>query len=453
MNYNETLQYIHEKEDRGIVPGLDNIERLLGKLGNPERSMPAIHIAGTNGKGSIMAYVETILRLSGLKVGRYISPAIFDYKDRWIIDGQNPSEEYVADIFTRLEPFVSETEEELPPGPTSFEIETAAAFMMYKDSRCDVSLVECGMGGRLDATNVFTSTPIVVLAKISYDHMQFLGETIEDIAREKLGIVKEGDILVTYPQDTPVMDFIRSYIRDNFENVTLIEADINELKIEEETLEGSTFSYKNEMYGISLLGRHQIYNAITAIETVRAFYGWIMARVKDDAASVKYGDAVFTKFDMCSDGIDRFIIMGLKKTVWQGRLEKLRDDPPFYIDGAHNEDAWITLAGNLERYFTDKKKIFIIGVLNDKEYPKMLDILTPYMDCAITVTTVNNKRALPGETLAELIKEKGVTAEAAPDYKYAVERAVTLAVSTGSVIIACGSLSFVGDMTGIVHGL
>ena len=434
MNYDEVLEYIHEKEDRGIVPGLDNIEKLLSLLQNPEQRLPAIHIAGTNGKGSIMAYVETVLRLLGLKTGRYISPAIFDYRDRWIIDGNIPSREYVADVFTRLAPFVTEAESILPPGPTSFEIETAAAFMMYEDSGCDVNLIECGMGGRLDATNVFISTPVVVLAKISMDHMQFLGDTVFDIAREKLGIVKEGDTVVSYPQDAEVMDFIRRYLIENFENVKLVEPDTSELEIVKEDLSGSSFIYKGVKYGIGLLGRHQIYNAITAIETVKAF-AHIMNSMNDNS--------------MCLDGLTRFIIAGLAKTVWKGRLEKINDAPPFYIDGAHNTDAWLTLADNLERYFTDKRKVFIIGVLKDKEYQQMVDILAPYMDYAVTVTTVNNKRALSGNILAELIREKGVSAESAADYEGAVKRAVEMA-DKNSVIIACGSLSFTGDITRVV---
>ena len=468
MNYDEVLEYIHEKEDRGIVPGLDNIEKLLSLLQNPEQRLPAIHIAGTNGKGSIMAYVETVLRLLGLKTGRYISPAIFDYRDRWIIDGNIPSREYVADVFTRLAPFVTEAESILPPGPTSFEIETAAAFMMYEDSGCDVNLIECGMGGRLDATNVFISTPVVVLAKISMDHMQFLGDTVFDIAREKLGIVKEGDTVVSYPQDAEVMDFIRRYLNENFENVKLIEVDTSELEIVKEDLNGSSFIYKGVKYGIGLLGRHQIYNAITAVETVNAFVHFINSMNNDimyveeaeTGAGVTgvngsewsfgkgYSDCV-RKTDMCLDGLTRFIVAGLAKTVWKGRLEKINDAPPFYIDGAHNTDAWLTLADNLERYFTDKRKVFIIGVLKDKEYQQMVDILAPYMDYAVTVTTVNNKRALSGNILAELIREKGVSAESAADYEGAVKRAVEMA-DKNSVIIACGSLSFTGDITMVV---
>ncbi len=437
MNYSETLEYIKSKDSKGIVPGLDSIKNLLGMLGNPERLAPALHIAGTNGKGSIMAYVETILRMSGLKAGRYISPAIFDYRDRWIIDGKLPSPELVAETFTELMPFVEKLEEISPPGPTSFEIETAAYFEMCRKEKCGVFIVECGMGGRLDATNVFESTPVTVLAKISMDHMKFLGDSLIAITKEKLGIVKEGDTLVTYPQDDIVMDFIREYVNSHFNHVKLVEVDMDSLGIISETASGSRFIYKEKEYEISLIGRHQIYNAVTAIETVNAFFERNL--LKD--SSIK---------DIYSEEYYKTIYNGLKNTVWRGRFEKLMDEPSFYIDGAHNYDAWVTLAENLERYFTYKKKVFIIGVFSDKEYDKMLDVLTPYMDKAVTVTAPNNDRALDGKVLAGLIEEKGISAVYEDSFYKAVKRAISIADSD-TVIIACGSLSFVGDISTAVE--
>ena len=466
MKFAQVMDYIEERNKLGSVPGLDNIKGLLERLGNPEKGIPAFHIAGTNGKGSIMAYVESVLIEAGYKVGRYISPTIIDYRERWQINKRYISKKDCAEILTEVIDAVGRMEEEGAGRPTSFEIETAAAFLWFKKEMCDVILIECGMGGRLDATNVFETTPIDILASISFDHMQFLGETLEEITREKLGIVKKGDILVSYPQSEIPERIIDEFAGKNSDGMSrdgdngsdqkddygyecsdqedgcdskksyggYYKADVPELSDIKESLDKTNFKYKGEKYTIHLAGGAQVLNAITAIETIDAF----------NSISDKYG------FEQIPH---KTVKTGLRKTRWQARFTVLNKEPLFIVDGAHNEDAWNKLSADVRKYFTNRKLIYIIGVLGDKEYPKMLDKLTPDMYRAFTVTT-SSPRALDGNVLAGLIRERGVGAVFAESVEKAVEDAFGLAEeTTDSVIIACGTLSFAGDVIRAVKSL
>lgn len=451
MNYNEVISYIEKRNLMGSVLGLDNIKALLKKLGNPERSVPAMHIAGTNGKGSIMAYVENVLIEAGLKVGRYISPTIFDYRERWQICKEYISKEDCAELLSKVIGTVEEMEQSGEGRPTSFEIETAAAFLYFKEAGCDIMLIECGMGGSQDATNVFLKTPIDVIASISFDHMQFLGNTLEAITSEKLGIVKDRDILVSYPQSEIPEKVIDAFAADHkmtvdntlTEDDALTEADRSasdeknyqryrktdrsSITTLESGIWGTEFIYKNENYHISMAGGAQVYNAATAIEALEAF---------NDIAD----DYKLKKID--KDTVRK----GLAKTFWPGRFTVIGSEPLFIADGAHNEDAWCRLSEDINKYFTNRKIIFIIGVLKDKEYDRMLDILTPFMKHAITLTS-SSPRALDGRTLAGLIRERNVAAEYSESISDAIDRALEIAdQESDSVIIACGSLSFIGDI-------
>ena len=245
MRYDEVLKYIEERNKLGSVPGLDNILGLLRRLGNPEKGIPAFHIAGTNGKGSIMAYVETVLIEAGYKVGRYISPTIIDYRERWQINKEYMPKRDCGQIMGRITEEVGRMEEAGEGRPTSFEIETAAAFLWFKKKGCDIILIECGMGGGLDATNVFTETPIDVLASISFDHMQFLGNTLTAITKEKLGIVKKDDILVSYPQTAEPKKAVEKLVKKNgMDDGRYFEADPAELSDVNDGMFGSTLHIK-----------------------------------------------------------------------------------------------------------------------------------------------------------------------------------------------------------------
>ena len=427
MNYTEVLNYITEKNKLGSMPGISAIMELLKRLGSPENSVKALHIAGTNGKGSIMAYVEETLILQNLKVGRYISPAIFDYRERWQINKQYISEEICAALMSRIADVVEEMIADGFRSPTSFEIETAMAFLYFAEEKCDYMLIECGMGGKEDATNVIDHAVIDVLASVSLDHMQFLGDTPEEICEEKLGIVRTGGRLVSYPQTDSVRNVIDA---DSAERgYSVVYPDAEELDITKREIAGSEFTYKGQQYRINLSGDYQVLNACTAIETLK-----LLGTIPESEGGLKLSDEAIAE--------------GLAKTEWQGRMTIVSREPLFVVDGAHNRDAWIRLADTLSKCFTNRRFIFIMGVLADKEYLRMLDSLCPYMKKAVTVTTVS-PRALDGEKLLKEIKARGIDGVYAKDCRDAVRLALSDIEDT-DVIVACGTLTFAGDIINIM---
>ncbi|MBQ8951983.1 MAG: HD domain-containing protein [Eubacterium sp.] len=427
MNYTEVLNYITEKNKLGSMPGISAIMELLKRLGSPEKSVKALHIAGTNGKGSIMAYVEQTLILRNLKVGRYISPAIFDYRERWQINKKYIEKDRCAALITRIAGVVEDMIADGFRSPTSFEIETALAFLYFAEERCDYMLIECGMGGKGDATNVIESAVIDVLASISLDHMQFLGDTPEVICSEKLGIVRPGGRLISYPQMESVRAVIEKDSTERGYEVTYPDED--SLQIIKRDIAGSEFRYKGVDYKINLSGDYQVLNACTAIEVLNR-----LSTVPESEGGIP----------LSKDDIRE----GLMKTEWQGRMTIVSREPLFVVDGAHNRDAWVRLADTLSKCFTKRKFIFIMGVLADKEYTRMMDSLCPYMKKAVTVTTVS-PRALDGKKLLTEAEKRGVEGHYAESCKDAVKYALSVAEET-DVIIACGTLTFAGEIINIM---
>lgn len=429
MNYGETLNIIDEKtKNLGITPGLDNIRELLKRLGNPQDKVPAIHIAGTNGKGSIMAYVEEVLILSGLKVGRYISPAIFDYRERWKINKKEVTENDVAETLTDILKAIDEMARDGFTSPSAFEIETAAAFYMFEKNQCDVMLIECGMGGRLDATNVMKNKIVDVLASVSLDHMEYLGNTIGEITKEKLGIINEGDTLVTYPTTEEVNEAIFKYIIDH--EFFWRKTEINALDIIKSNVEGSEFYYRGTRFSISMAGEYQIYNAICAVEVIHAYNRYAIKNGKD---AVQYD----------------IIRKGLSQTSWPGRFSVIHRGPYIIADGAHNKDAWRVLAESIEKYFPSKKVVFILGVFKDKQYDDMIRILSPFMKCCFTVTAPGS-RGLDAEYLATKMCYEGCRAVSCKTIREALAKAKEAAGKNG-VVVATGSLSYIGRLIEISY--
>ena len=413
MDYKEARNYIKEKEKLGSVFGLDSIKELLKRLDNPEKCAPAIHIAGTNGKGSILAFVEETFVKSGMNVGRYISPTIYSYRERYRHNKEWASKEEIALAISSVKKHADAMIEEGLPSPTAFEIETAAAFWLYRYWNVDVMLIECGMGGRLDATNVLEEDVLNVLSSISLDHMNVLGKTLKEITREKLGIVRDKSTLITYPQCDEVMTEIMEY--SVLHNVRLITVDKDELNINEESFHSASFTYRGEDYDISMGGEYQILNAITAIEVLKYFK------------------------NVCEE----YIYMGLLTTQWDGRFTIAGTKPLIIVDGAHNKDAWLRLRESVDKYFTNEKIVYIMGVFRDKEYEKMIEILSPTMKKVYTVQS-DNPRAIPSEELADLFKETGVDAESKKDVRLALDTALEEA-DEDTKIIVCGTLSITGN--------
>lgn len=436
MDFAMAMAYIDEKNKLGSVLGLQNITELLRRLGNPQDKISCLHIAGTNGKGSVFSFVQEALMEAGFKVGRYISPTIFTYLERFQINKEYMSEQEFVELLSEVASVIRDMEQEGFKSPTSFEIETAISFLYFERRQVDYALIECGMGGSLDATNVIARPVETVFAEISMDHMQFLGNSIGEIAKEKSGIIMDNGITISAPQTKEAEMVLRQAATEKNNEFYMVDSENLKIYINEEN-EESVIGVKNAgmdkktetiffeysgSFKISLLGEHQVRNAATAIEALRHL--------------PEYKDGKIT---------DEHIRNGLAKTTWLGRLTKVHDNPLMYVDGAHNEAAWIALKSAINNYFTNCKIIYIIGVLRDKEYHKMVDILADTMECAISITP-NNSRGLAKEELAKVLRKKGVETVTATNREDALKKAFSYAENTeNSMILVCGSLSFIAE--------
>lgn len=423
MTYEEAQAYIREKNLLGSVLGLDNIKELLKRLGEPQNKVKVVHIAGTNGKGSILACIDAVLRDAGYKVGRYISPTIFCYLERFQVNGKYMDEAIFAGYLTAVAAVVDEMKAE-GYVVTAFEIETALAFLYFYEIGVDMVLLETGMGGRLDATNVVDKPVCTILASISMDHMNILGNTIEQITYEKCGILREGVPCVSYPQTERVHKVVEAYC--SLHNIDLISPDCKGLTIENSDLKCEKFGYKKVKYELGLLGKHQIYNAITAIEALEVVGTYLKTTGNNGLKKVN-------------------IQKGLHNVKWEGRFEILCRNPYVIRDGAHNLDAAIQLRNQLIKHFTNKRIIYIIGVLGDKEHQKMLSVLGPLAQKAYAITVPDNTRALPAECLAEELKSYIEDVVIAHSPEEALDAAMKEA-DASDVIVAFGSLYYIGKI-------
>lgn len=424
MKYTEALEYMESLSSYGIVPGLDNIRMLCERLGNPQKDLKFVHIAGTNGKGSALAYISTILKCAGYKVGRYISPTISDYRERIQINGRPITQKALCNLVEQMKEICDCIYAENSCHPTPFEVETAMAFAYYKEQGCDIVVLETGMGGRLDATNIIENTLVTVFASISMDHMGFLGKTIDAIAMEKAGIMKPGCKVVSAMQENAVMQVLQEKARKVDAEVSV--ADVSELKKVRYGLEKQRFDYKQwKNLEIGLAGQYQISNALLALKAVEA---------------LEAGGFVVT---------EKAVRQGLKETKWLGRFTVLGKKPYFVVDGAHNADAAKKLAESIEFYFTNRRIIFIMGILRDKEYDKIIEQTHSFADQIITVTTPNSARTLTAYELATEVAKVHPNVTAVDSLEEAVEISYLLA-GKEDVIIAFGSLSFMGKLLAIL---
>ena len=435
MNY---ISLIEELKKRGSVPGLDAIEGLLEELGHPEDNLKIVHIAGTNGKGSIFAYLSSILIAAGFKVGRYISPTISCYEERFQINGEYITKDKLARLYNIVEEAMKREEEKTGLKPTLFEVETAISFLYFKEEKVDYALIEVGMGGRMDATNVIRHPELTVISSISYDHQAFLGDTLEEIAWQKAGIIKESCPVVLSENSDEVCKVIEQEATKK--KVKCIEIKPTDYEVLSETPYGSTFLWKEQRYETKLPGRHQVSNAVTALAASEYLF-------RKDYEKNNARKAIAKKLDEMN--VKSAQQGGIIRTCWPGRLEVLKKEPLFYRDGAHNPDGAKKLAAFLQKYFTNKKIIYIMGVLKDKEYKKMLRYLMP-MAKEVYVFKPKNERGLSAQILADTIKEVAdvpVTIES--DVNAAVFRALDTA-KPDDVLVACGSLSFMEEMEDIL---
>ena len=412
MNITEALQYIDGTQWFGSKPGLERTEALLDKLGRPQDRLKYIHIAGTNGKGSCAAMLASILKAAGYRTGLYTSPYLFRFHERMQINGEPVSDEALADLVTRIRPLA----EAMDDHPTEFELITAAALLWFAEEHCDIVVLEVGLGGRLDATNVIAAPEATVLMNIGLDHTAVLGDTLEQIAAEKAGILKPGCEAVAYQQQESVLEVFRQKAREV--GAGLHVADFSQLVPEFDSLEGQSFTYRGEPYALALLGDHQLRNAAVVLETVEVLRrrGWRIPR----------------------DAVEH----GLYATAWPARFEPVSEEPPFIVDGGHNPQCAESVRRNLLHYFPESRRVLLVGVLRDKDYPALFDILNEAADAWVCVTP-NSERALPAAELGAFLERYGkpvTVCESIPD---GVETAREQAGEDG-MACAVGSLYMAG---------
>lgn len=428
MNYNEALQFIHESHKFGMRLGLDNIKKLLELLGNPQNNLKIIHVAGTNGKGSTCSFISSILKESGYKVGLYTSPFLETFTERIRVNGENIREEEVGKIVSLIKEKIEIMVSEGYSYPTEFEIVTAMAFYYYNQEKVDFVALEVGLGGRYDATNVIDKPVVSAITSISLDHTGILGDTLAKIAFEKGGIIKENCPTIVYPQQEEASEVIKNicaekkskYIECDFKNIEIKSSNINS-QIYNCNINGKELRDLE----IKLIGDHQIKNSIVALNVIESLNDIKITNISEEN-----------------------IRKGLLETKWPGRIEKISENPMFIIDGAHNEEGAKSLANSIDKYFENKNKILVIGMLEDKDIDSVLDLLIPKFNKVIT-TTPDNPRAIDANKLKEKIERYNIEVTCKPNIKEAVDYALEIS-NKDDVIISAGSLYMIGNVRTII---
>ena len=415
MTYEEALSYIHSICWKGSKLGLDRTRELLGKLNDPQKELKFIHIAGTNGKGSTAAMLSSILEEAGYRVGLYTSPFINRFNERMQVNHQPiPDEELAA-----LTEYVRPHADAMADSPTEFELITALAMVWFARQKCDIVVLEVGMGGELDSTNIIDVPEAAVIAAMGMDHVKELGPTMADIARAKAGIIKEGGRVVSYGGNLEADEVIAAVCRAR--NASLCQPDFSAIVPGDFSLEGQTFSYKGwRGLRIPLVGAYQMNNAAVVLETVEVLRqrGW---SVSDEA-----------------------VRQGLADTRWPARFEVLRRDPVFIVDGGHNPHGIRATAESLRRLFPGRKITFVTGVMADKDVEHILGLIVPLAEQFFTVRP-DNPRAMDAGELAARIEAMGAKATACASVRDGVDRAIQ-AEGPHGVACALGSLYMSGEV-------
>lgn len=442
LDYRQALEYIENTAKFGINLGLERMEKLLEFLGNPEQKIKSIHIAGTNGKGSAAAMIAAMLQENGYKVGMYTSPHLEVFEERMQINGENISRQNLALCVEKVSEAVSKVIKLGYDDPTEFEIETCAMFYYFCSMKVDFAVIEVGLGGRLDATNVMTpfdeerggGVILSVIMSISYDHMHILGDTLGKIAFEKAGIIKEKVPVVLYPQTHEAENVIEDVCKKKNAPLFKVPCESAEL-LSQRKFDSSSSSYcqkvrmnvscKSYDINLSLIGKHQMLNCAAAV--------FSLIKINDIGFNVN----ISKSFE------------ALSHVKWKGRLEVLRKSPLVIIDGAHNIDGIEMLKYNVKKYFKYKHLILILGILADKQVSKMTSVITPAADRVICVTpnSVRSEDAFKLKKIAELYNKN---CEAFQDYREAYARALYYAEDEDIVLVS-GSLYMIGDMRKIIN--
>ncbi len=418
MNYNEALEFIHSRMKFGSQPGMERIEALCEAFDNPQDKLKFVHVAGTNGKGSTCTMIAKMLEASGYKVGLFTSPFVVDFRERIQINSEMIPHQAFADIVEKIVPVIDELKKKNIE-PTEFEIITAAAFLYFIQENCDIVVLEVGLGGTLDSTNIIKKSEVSVITSISMDHTDILGDSILEIAAHKCGIFKEGGHVVGYPQpDFTVERFVKEKAKEAGCNYT--HSDLARIRLVREEFDGSTIIYAGCTFKIPLSGKHQIYNFSTAISAINV--------LKNNGWNVSAKNMI--------DGISALKI--------PARVEIISKDPLVIIDGGHNAEGVDALCYTLKKHYSDKKIIAVFGMMKDKNYKYCAEKLAPHCE-RIYTTTVSNPRSLTAKELAAELKKYGVKAKPVDDCAKAYEKALKKA-DKNTVVLVCGSLYLASDI-------
>ena len=413
MTSEEALTYIHSVCWKGSIPGLGRTQTLLKKMGNPEKKLKFVHIAGTNGKGSTAAMTASILRKAGYRTGLYTSPYIYRFHERMQVDGVEISDEELAEVTEYVKPLADSMEE----SPTEFELVSCIAFEFFCRKNCDIVVLEVGMGGALDSTNVIETPEVAVITNIGLDHTEYLGDTVEKIAETKSGIFKQGGHAVVY-RSTPSVEAVFERVCAE-KNVSLKKADFDSLRLVQHSLEGQVFDCgQRKNLVLPLLGDHQLHNASVVLAVVDTLIeeGWKIS--------------------------EENIRDGIRDVRWPGRFDIVSRKPLFIIDGGHNPQCIEALVKNIQDYLAGKRVIALTGVLADKDYADMYRPVMPLVDRFVCITPPN-PRKLEAEQLARYLREIGAEATACETVAQGVDLAIKLAGEDG-VVLCFGSLYSIG---------
>lgn len=418
MNCKEAIEYIHSLEKFGIKPGMERIRALCDELGNPQEKLKVIHVAGTNGKGSTSTIISNILRHNGFNTGLFISPYVSDFRERIQYNGNmiemNELAECVQKVKTAIDKLTLKGIQ-----PTEFEAITATAFLYFKKKNCDFIVLEVGLGGRLDSTNIILAPYVSVITSISFDHTAVLGDTIEEIAAEKCGIIKFGAETVVYPfQNESAMRIIRKTCDERCNSLRI--PDVSRLKINDELLEGTSACYDGIDFILPLAGEHMIYNVCTAIEAVRSL-SRLGVYVTDDA-----------------------IKNGIENTVMPARTELIKKKPVIILDGGHNEGCAAALSDFIKKHLSDKRIIMVSSLMADKDYTSYLSAVCPFAESFIA-TKADVPRALNSAELCKCAEEFCKNCYDIPEPQKAITAAHNI-LQPDDALIICGSFYLAGEI-------
>ena len=415
MNYEEALGYLENYTWSKTRLGLGRTRELCSRMGDPQKKLRFVHVAGSNGKGSTCAMIASILQAAGYKTGLYTSPYIQDFCERIQINGENIPHDRLAEITEKLR----DAAESMEDHPSWFEMVTAVAFRYYYEENCDIVVLEVGMGGEFDSTNVIDSPEVAVLTNIGLEHTEYLGDTIEAIAETKSGIIKPGCSVVSYDNVPEVRAVISRIAEKN--GAPLVYADPAGIRLIERNLGGQVFEWEGKTYSIPLHGAHQLRNASVVMEMVRALRerGW--------------------------DIPDKAVSEGLATVTWPARFQILSQEPLFILDGGHNPQCAEAMTECLGALLPGQKVDFLLGILADKDYTHMIDILEPYA-ASFHCIAPENERALGVSDLADTIRTRGFDTYAYDDLDDAISAVLSSAALHGRPAVCFGSLYLAGEI-------